>query len=181
MNNLAKIVSSKVQEGLRLVKSLVQGSNDSREAYLVQPFGEDSAPDENSGLIGLYAYTGHNGEPVLIGYVYGDSKVKSGEKRLFSTDGQGSEQMFIYFTQEAELHLGGDKDFVTRFNEMEKAFNELKDDLNALIDTFNKHTHPFTGLPPGTAGSTSKTPNTATNSQADMSDAKVEKVKTIGK
>lgn len=181
MNNLAKVISSKVQDGLRLIKAVIQGKDDTRDAYLAQGFGEDAAPDEDNGLIGVYAYTGHNGEPVLIGYINSNSKVKPGEKRLFSTDGSGSEQTFLYLLQNGEQHLGGNGDFVTRFLEMEKAFNEFKNDFNNFVSTYNTHKHPFTGAPPGSEAETKVTPTTGTPTQANMADAKVEKVKTIGK
>jgi hypothetical protein len=181
MIQLAKTLSSKVEKGKRIVKALVSGKNDTRTAHQASPANMDSAPVEDDNLIGLYAFTGTRGEPVLIGYLNREAVVNPGEIKLYSLDSGASEQAYFYLKNDGIAELNGDGDFVTRFLEMEKAFNELKDDLNSLIDTYNTHTHPFTGVAPGSPGTTSKTPKTGTNSQADMADAKVEEVKTKAK
>jgi hypothetical protein len=53
--------------------------------------------------------------------------------------------------------------------------NELTDKLNALVNSFNSHTHPFVGVPPSSPGTTSAT--TAQAQPFNKSDYENEKIK----
>jgi len=54
------------------------------------------------------------------------------------------------------------------FSEMKKSFDELKNDVNRLINLYNTQTHPSNGAP---------TANVTTASSADISPAKSQKNK----
>jgi len=181
MIELAKTLSSKIVEGLRLIKVIKSGKADTRQAYQSAPHGIESAPAESEEVVALYSYTEKRGEPVIVGYLNKRAVVNAGETKVYSTDADGEEQIAIKLTSDGKIQIAGDSDFAVRFTELEKGFNELKSDLNSLIQSYNAHTHPFTGLAPGTAGSTSKTPKTGSSSSAEISDAKVEDVQIKGK
>lgn len=71
-----------------------------------------------------------------------------------------------------ELAEAGATDFAVAFTDMKAAFDQLKADLNSFINTiFNLHTHPAPG------GATGVPATLGTSSTADMSGAKVDKVK----
>jgi hypothetical protein len=52
---------------------------------------------------------------------------------------------------------------------------ELTDKLNALVNSFNSHTHPFVGVPPTSPGATS--PTAAQAQPFNKSDYENEKIK----
>lgn len=78
-----------------------------------------------------------------------------------------------------ELAEAGAGDFAVAFDDMKQAFDTLKQHLNDLITAYNAHIHITTatvGASP-TPGVIAPTTTTGTPSTADMSGAKVEKVK----
>jgi hypothetical protein len=78
-----------------------------------------------------------------------------------------------------ELAEAGAGDFAVAFDDMKAAFDDLKQHLNDLITAYNAHIHVTTatvGATP-TPGVINPTTSTGTPSTADMSGAKVEKVK----
>jgi len=181
MIELAKTLSSKIVEGLRLIKVIKSGKADTRQAYQSAPHGIESAPAESEEVVALYSYTEKRGEPVIVGYLNKRAVVNAGETKVYSTDAEGEEQIAIKLTADGKIKIAGDSDFAVRFTELEKGFKELKDDLNSFVKTYNSHTHPFTGAPPGGAATTSKTTQTGSSSSAEISDAKVEDVQIKGK
>jgi hypothetical protein len=82
-------------------------------------------------------------------------------------------------TDVVELAEAGASDFAVAFNNMKQAFDDLKQHLNDHITTYNAHIHLTTATigASSTPGVISPTTSTGTPSTADMSDAKVEKVK----
>jgi hypothetical protein len=64
--------------------------------------------------------------------------------------------------------MNGDTDFAVRYSELESAFNQLKQDLNAFILVYNTHSHSAFGGPPSATG---------LDSAADISGAKIEEIK----
>ncbi len=70
-------------------------------------------------------------------------------------------------------------DFAVRFNELETAFNELKDDFNTFVNNVHNssvvpHTHP--GVTAGGSSTGAATIVTGTQSTADITPAKVEEI-----
>jgi hypothetical protein len=110
-----------------------------------------------------------------------DDSLEKGEKKVYSSAKESGKQVvkaFIEYKKDGKLRMNtqDENDFAVRFNEMQSAFDELKDDLNAQISNiFNNHTHDVPQAPSGTTTSTPPTP-TGTDSAADMSNAKVEDI-----
>ena len=73
-----------------------------------------------------------------------------------------------------ELAESGATDFAVAYTDLKTAFDQLKQDLNTLINLYNFHVH--SGVTTG-PGSTGTTPSVGTPSSADMTAAKVDKVK----
>lgn len=85
----------------------------------------------------------------------------------------------IINTDVVELAEKDAEDFAVAFDDMKEAFDKLKDDLNNFMTVFDGHIHTTTatiGATP-TLGVIAATLTKGTPSQADMSGAKVDKVK----
>jgi hypothetical protein len=97
-----------------------------------------------------------------------------GETKVYSTDPDGVEKAGTIYRNDGSQEINGENDFAIRFSEMKAAFNELKQDLNDAISTYNSHTHPTP------SGPSSPPAQLQISSTADMSDAKVDTVKLPG-
>lgn len=170
--NSSKVISSTIESLKRVVKVLRFGRSDVQTAYEAMPFGVDSSPLKDMSAI--YSETGTNGKAVIIGYINKNQMAEPGETRLFSLDSDGNLKTYLYLKKDGNMDIGGDDDFMVRYSKLEEAFNDLKESHNDLVQKYNIHTH----LAPG--GATSATATTATPSDADISGAKIEEIRTIG-
>ena len=171
MVNFVKISDNETDKtGRRLLKFLRMGKNDIQTALNVAPFGIDSVPVKDA--IGIYVKSSADGEPILIGYLNKNAIAKAGETRFFATDADQVEKNYIYLKKDGIIEIGGAADNMVRYSELETAFNQLKSDFNNFVTGFNTHTHPETGAttaPPTTPGQ---------SSNADISGAKIDEIKT---
>ena len=167
---LGRTTKQRIVEKIRMIKLTVFGRNDSRECENAGPFGFDSAVP--SDFVAVYANTGASGDNVVIGFINKNQICESGESRMYSTDSEGNEVKFYsHMFTDGTCHFGGDADFMVRFNELKKGFDQLKND-------FNSHVHVTTA----TVGPSS-TPGTiappTTSSSASIDSAKIEEIKTL--
>ena len=96
--------------------------------------------------------------------------VGKGEQELYSLEADGETKAAkIKLDQAGAITLNDGEDFAVQFSALKEAFDKLVEDLNAFIGVYNTHTHPMgpTGVPSATG----------TDSAADMSGAKIEKIK----
>ena len=100
---------------------------------------------------------------------------ESGERRLFSVNSAGNLSSFLKLTNTGHLELNGNDNFAVLFNELLEEFNKLNTKYDDLVQKYNAHTHPYVDTPVG-AATTSPTLSTGTASDADMTNAKSEKV-----
>jgi hypothetical protein len=180
MNKIIKVISSQIDEtGRRLIKSLGWGADDVQETLNVAPFGDDSCPVKD--MVAIYATTSDIGNPVVIGYVNKNQIADVGEKRIFSTNADGVEQIALHLKNDGTAEFGGNTDFMVRYSELEVGFNALKSDFNSLVTSYNSHIHITTATVSATAvpGVIAPTPSTGTPSTADISGSKIDEIKTI--
>jgi hypothetical protein len=155
--NLVKVISTKIEEGLRLIKFLRYGLNDVQECNNAAPFGDDSnAPKD---FVAVYSSTGEMGSPVIIGYLNTNQIAGIGEKRIFSLKSNGSLSQYIWLKNDGKMEIGGDSDNLVRYSKLETAFNQLKSDHDALAQKWSAFTASYVpgspssvGLPPTLAG-----------------------------
>jgi hypothetical protein len=173
--NLVKVNSTKLDDlSRRLIKFLRKGKSDIQERWQASPFGDDSNPVKD--MVAVYSETTEKGKGVIIGYLNKDLQAAVGEKRLYSTDTDGALSFYLWLKNDGTCLVGGDSDNMVRYSKLEEAFNELKDDFNTLVNTYNAHTH--TGVTAG-PGSTGTTPATGTTSAADITPSKIDEIKTL--
>ena len=165
------ITFSKVKENIidsfRSMKVFQFGA---KTADVASSFGDDSAPLKN--MTAIFADTSNIGEPVIIGYLNKNQIATEGEKRIFSVDpATGNLSFAIHLRTDGTCEIGGNIDFMVRYSALETAFNQLKND-------FNTHNHTTTATVGDSAIPGVITPPTTT-SNADISGAKIEEIKTI--
>ena len=178
---IVKTISHVIQDGFRRIKAVVRGKGDVQTSYEVMPFGVDDVPPESWRAI--YGETGEDGKSIIIGYfnlAQLDSLVR-GEHRIYSTDPDGVVSTSIYLRGDGTMEIGGNADFMVRYNELETAFNQLKSDFDSLVTAYNAHTHITTavtggGGPPGVIAATTSTSSPST---ADITPAKIQEIKTL--
>jgi hypothetical protein len=137
------------------------------------PFGDDSQPLEDA--VAIFADTSNNAEPVVIGYINKNQLAGPGEKRLFSLDEDGNLATYLWLKADGTIELAGNTKNLVRYQELETAFNELNDKFNAMAQAFNSHTH--ISASPGSPTSPPASP--VQQSQADITPAKINELKSI--
>ena len=169
---VVKVISTSFNEiGQLLTKLLKSGRSDVQDIITASIPGVDSLPVKDD--VALYEVTDVNGENFVIGFLIKDRKAKPGEVRLFSRNEQGVEQIYAWLKDNGEIHFGGDTGNLTRYQELETAFDQLKSDFNTLVNAYNTHIH-------GTPSGSSTTPSvTASPSTADITGAKIDELKTL--
>lgn len=68
---------------------------------------------------------------------------------------------------------------MVRYSKLEEAFNQLQADHDDLVQKFNSHTHLYIPGPPGSTVPTAPTTTPGTPSTADITEAKIDEIKTI--
>lgn len=139
MSAISKVIEVITDRGLRIIKLLRSGENDTINSYMLSSFGDDfNVP---KGYKALYIRTQNSDEPVCIGFV---NKViadtlNSGDRQLFSTNSAGDTiAAFIKFLNDGIIHINGDADFAVGFNNLKSGFDEAISDLNGSIAELNK-------------------------------------------
>lgn len=169
------VVSAKIAETYREVKIKLHGDKDVRTADEAMPYGWDSSPVKD--MVAILAPTQNNGQPVIIGYINKNQLAEVGETRMYSTDADGALQTYVWLKNDGTMEVGGDADNMVRYSKLETAFNELKGKVNSLVTAYNAHTH-ILALSAGT-GTAATTATTATASTADITQAKIDEIKTL--
>lgn len=174
MLNITKVISTSFDDlQRRIIKVLRKGKSDVQTPMESAPFGIDSNPIKD--MIAVYGQTEEKGKTVIIGYIDKNKLAASGETRLYSIDNNGNLKTYVWLKNDGTMEIGGNTKHMVRYEELQTAFNQLKQDLNTFITIFNSHTH--TGVTIG-VGSTSTTTTPGTSSSADISPAKIDNIKT---
>lgn len=174
MINIVRTINTSVDSlGRRVVKFFRLGKT-VETAMQAGAYGTDAQPIKDA--VAVYAQTGVKGKTVIIGYINKNAIADVGEHRLFSTDADGALQFYIHLKNDGTCDIGGNSDNMVRYSELKSAFDELKQDFNTHVQNYNLHVHP--GVTPGPS-STAVTPTVSTPSQADISNAKIEEIKTL--
>lgn len=175
MVTLVKTIATKLEDAYRHIKVQVMGKNDIQTPAEALPYGIDSNPVKD--LVAVYAASSVKGEPVILGYLQKNRLAEVGALRLYATDDAGAEQNYIYLRADGTIEFGGSADNMVRYSELERAFNELKEDYNNFLTAFNAHVHP---TPAGPSSPPTPVPGAipASPSAADITPAKIDEIKT---
>jgi len=169
-----KVLSAAFDKLLRrIIKVRRYSKFDTQTASEFLPFGVDSSP--LPGMVAAFMDTDSVKDSGIVGYVNVNQLAEPGETRLFALDADGKLKGFIWLKKDGTYHIGGSTNHLTQYEELKIAFDKLKSDFNALVTTYNAHTH--TGVTTG-GGVTGPTPSLGASSTADMSGAKLDNLKT---
>lgn len=160
---LTKVISTAVDKvKRRLVKIARYGKDDIQTPVEAMPYGTDANPIAD--MIAVYSQTSEKGNPVIIGYINKNQLAGVGEHRTYSTDADGVLKFYIWQKNDGTCEIGGNSDFMVRFNKLKSGFDKLKADFNSHIHT-------------GNIGAPTSPPTVATTASID--DAKIEEIKTL--
>lgn len=165
---IVKVASSMVKNGLRYIKNVFSG--DAHESIQVAPFGDDSCPPDN--IKGVKVKTTSDAYQVIIGYFNRSNVATKGEKRIYSVKNDGSVSFFVHLKSDGTVEIGGDTDNLVRYSKLKEGFDQLKSDFNEF-----KATHTHIGVTAG--GGTSGVPSDTSPSEADITECKIDEIKTI--
>lgn len=166
---IIQVSGNEIRKVFRYIKTVF--SKDSHTAAQIAPFGDDSCPVE--GMKGVEASTDDLGKNVVIGYFNRSILADKGEKRFYSLKSDKTESFYVWLKNDGTCEIGGDTDNLVRYSELKKGFDKLKEDLNDLVLKYNSHTHMVSTL------TSTNTSLLATSSIADISDSKIDELKTL--
>ena len=176
--DLVKVISTKIDSvNRRLTKFLRFGNSDIQECLQTAPFGVDSNPTKD--MIAIYSNTSTKGKNVILGYINKNQLADIGETRLFSTDSSGVLQQYILLKNDGDINFGGTAGNLTRYQELKTGFDQLKSDVNSLINAFNTHVHPTAAVGPPSPPTPVPSVIPATPSTADIANSKIDQFKTL--
>ena len=171
MNFLTSVISTALDTTYRVVKVLRMGKDDVQEAAECAPFGVDANPIKD--MIAVYAETIDKGDSVIIGYLNANQLAAPGEVRMYSTDADGAMKTYTWLKADGTMEIGGSANHMVQYEALATAFNKLKSDHDALIDEWVSFCAVYAPGP-----SVVPIPTSAAHSTADISPAKLDKIKT---
>jgi hypothetical protein len=181
MNSIGTYISSVVEKGFRRLKFRRFGRDDIMTAYLGTSFGEDYIP--SSGKVVQIGTTNSNENVIICTVRKADETLNVGDKVIYSTDADGNVKTRIYLRNDGTVEVKGDtvvfqdgEDFAVRYSKLQSEFDELKERFNSLVSTWNTFATAYVPGSPSTLG-TPPTASTATQSSADITQAKIDKIK----
>lgn len=148
----------------------ISGGGDTRTVELWPVSGLDSLPPVGSRILVIPVSNSY-----LIGIAADDGvepSVASGERRLYATDSGGAIAAEVLATAGGEIVINAGEDWAVQYSALKSAFDTLKQDLNNLVQWCTSHMHPTAAVG---APSVAAPPPTA--SAADVSGAKIAKVR----
>lgn len=171
------VYSSAIKSGIRFVKFLCMGKKDTREYRQISTHGIDSCPIKDRILV--FADTGEIGKSVVIGYINKEQIADVGEIRVYSTDADGVEKIYLHLKNNGTAEFNGDADNMMRYKPANDGFEELKRDLNTMISRWNAFATAYAPGGPSVVG-TPPTAITVSPSAAAITNSKIAEIKTSG-
>lgn len=131
--NIAKMISTTIEQGRRIIKMRVFGKSDARTAPEAGPFGIDSNP--LAGMEAIWLPGTVNGRAVCIGYINAKQLAAAGETRLYSLDSNGNLKTYIWLKGNGDIELGGNTHHATQYEALNNALQNYITALNSAIST----------------------------------------------
>jgi hypothetical protein len=128
MITLAKVKSSAIENGKRIVKVLQFGTKTAKE---VGPFGFDSSAPEN--WTAIFAETTNKDESVIVGYINKNQLSGIGESRMYSLGDDGSLKAYILCDGKGQISLNGNQFSSVRFENLQTSLNAQNSLINAEL------------------------------------------------
>lgn len=168
-------------DGFRTV-DVVRMGVDAQTPDEASPWGVDSNPVNDVGAV--FSESVEKGSPVCLGYFIRNKKAAKGETRLFATNSAGAEQTRIWLHADGTVELGGTGDagsnanHAVQYEALKTQFDELNDKFNTLVQKWNAFCNVYAPGSPSTTGSPATlATSTVSQSSADLTSAKLTKIK----
>lgn len=128
---VVSVISTRFNDlGQMMTKLLKSGRNDVQEVITGSLPGIDSVPTKD--MRALYETTDISGENFVVAFLVPKREAKEGEIKLFSTDANATEQVYLWIKNNGEIHFGGSADNLIRYKQTADSINELKDSITDL-------------------------------------------------
>jgi len=128
MLTFAKVKSSSIEQGKRILKVFQFGAKTAKE---VGPFGFDSSAPEN--WTAIYGETSNKAESVIIGYINKNQLAEVGGSRMYALDSSGEVVGYVYARASGVLELNGSTYSGVRFQNLVQAINAQNVLINAEL------------------------------------------------
>ena len=128
MITFSKFTEATIELGKRFLKVSQFGTKTAKESY---PFGFDSSPIAN--MTAIYSDTSNAGEAVIIGYINKNQVAGPGESRIFSVDGAGVVQAYIFAKSNGNLELNGSENSIAMWDPLDQDLQAQKIAINAEL------------------------------------------------
>ena len=135
MKTLVKTISTAIKSMMRTVKVSRFGKDDTVTGLEAMPYGDDSNPI--AGMDAVYLELSSRKNKVIVGYINKQQLSDVGEKRIYSTDVNGTVQFYIWLHADGTCEFNGKVNHLTQFEALQTAFNQLKSDFNAHVHSAN--------------------------------------------
>jgi len=132
-NAVQQIINGKK---LRMITASLFGPDDAKSAPEAGPAGYDAPPDKN--LTAVFVKTNKRGATTFIGYINTDQIAAAGERRIYATDGNGTEKAKLWLHNNGNVEIGGTSDAVnpynlTQYQAMDAALQDLINQANIQL------------------------------------------------
>ena len=182
MAELGIVTGSEVKTDLdgdkpsRILQVQISTDEDVQSVELYRMPGEDYNPSDGTKV--LIIEIGTSKAAIAAADVAAVDDLAKGEREYYSDDGE-ARLATIRLDAESQVILNDGADNAVQFSAMQTAFDNLKSELNALVTAYNAHIHITTATVGATAtpGVIAPTTTQGTAPAADMSGAKVDKVR----
>jgi hypothetical protein len=161
---IGKILDSFFEKSVLIIKILGLGSRDVRTLKNVTQFGIDSNIGTNYKV--LYSETGVSGEAVVIGIINTRAIAQKGETHIYS-EKDNQDSFRIKLLTDGTCEIGGNDNYMVKFNELKTEFNKLKTNFNNHITEYNTHLHIGVTTGAGVSGIPSVLSSNANSSNID--------------
>lgn len=105
-----------------------------KTADFATSFGDDSVAPKN--WTGVYCDTLNDGDKVIVGWININqlSKVKAGEKRIYSLKEDGKTQSIdIYLRDDEKIEIGGDQDNLVKYSKLNQSLQNQVNSVNTEL------------------------------------------------
>jgi hypothetical protein len=145
---------------------------DTQEIEIINQAGIKTRPLENHRIIIIRCGGGYK---VSVGVDDNiDEEIEEGEILIYSND-NGSISSSIKLLTDGTIEINEGQNYMVRYNELEIAFNELKEKHNILSAFVDSHAH--TLVTPGSGSSGPVAVPSGSSSSADITVSKIEKIR----
>ncbi len=158
-------ISRVKQATSEFIKVLRFGKLDVQTSEAVLPYGIDSKPVKE--VQAVHSTTNNIEQTIILGYIKSSDLTEEGETRIYSTDSEGVEAFYLHLKKNGDVEFGGDSDNFVRYAKLNSGLQDLKTKINTELTKIQAAISSLGGA------------YAKVNVSVDISESKIEKIKTL--